>query len=195
MRWWLVWTALICFGAWWDNSISAVRWRLHRPVRRLERTVHIKPIIFQNTSVLWINALTDQIDLTLIDVSHDAVGETDIEKLQMRVYNDLNRTDLAEIYEVDYNIFRDGVWNYSFLQNDIHLSPFRRLKVFPSVNWTLGTGTCAWCFPRRGYFHKGWWVEPKVWRWPPWAVAWAIGIAIIYKKQYNTYTGREIRFK
>lgn len=194
MRWWFVWTAIICIGAWWDSTQSAVRWRVHRPVRRLERTVHIKPIVFQNTSVLWLNSLSDQIDLTLIDKSHDTIGETDIDKLQMCVYNDINRTDLAEIYEVDYALFRDGVWNYSFLQTDIHLSPFRRLQVFPKVNWALGTGDCAWCFPRRGYFYRGWWIEPQLWRYPPWAITWAIGIVIIHKHAVKrNYVGRTYR--
>jgi len=171
-----------------------MRWRVHRPVRKLEHTVHVKPIIFKNASVLWLNTLSDELDISLIDISHHAVGDVDIEKLQMRVYNDMNRTDLAEIYEVDYDIFQDGQWNYTFLQADIHLSPFRRLMVFPQVNWTFGNGWCDWCFPRRGYYYKGWWVEPRPGRWVRWVVVWFIGIGIQYFWRRKVVRGRQVRF-
>ena len=194
MRWWIFWTVLIVFAAWWDRQQSAQVWRVHRPVRKIERTVHIKPIVFENASVLWLNTLSDEIDLKLRDVSHGIIGSVDIEKLQMHVYNDRNRTDVAEIYEMDYSTFASGVWEYNFLQTDIHLSPFRRLFVFPTVNWTLGSGTCEWCFPRRGYFYKGWWVEPKTWRWTPWVIVWGMGLLIYRKCFVKVVRGRQVRF-
>lgn len=194
MRWWFFWSALLFIVAWWDRQSSNVRWRIHRPVQRLERTVEIKPIIFQNASILWMNALSDEIDLTLIDVSNPHIGTVDIERLEMRVYDDPQRTHVAEIYEVDYDMLEDGLWNYTFLQNDVHLSPFRRLFVFPKIDWNLGHGGCDWCFPRTGYYQNGWWVEPRAWRWAPWVSIWAIGLVTSHMK-CCTHKGRRVRVR
>lgn len=194
MRWWVFWTILFIIGGWWDYRYSALRWRIHRPVRKVERTVRIKPIVFRNASVMWINTLSDEINLDLVDVAPDSIGTTSVEKIQMHVYNDIHRTQLAEIYDVDYNVFEGEQRNYSFLQTDIHLSPFRRIIVYPRVEWDIGMGWCEWCFPRQGFYQNGWWVEPIPWRWAPWLVVWGTGIAASRTCGYRRGRSRRVRF-
>ena len=194
MRWWLLWSGLILLVIWWDGTHNSMRWRVHRPARKLEHTVRIKPIIFKNASVIWLNTLSDELDVSFVDISRHVIGDVDIDKLQIRVYNDINRTELAEVYEVDYNILQYGQWNFSFLQSDIHLSPFRQLVVFPQVNWTLGNGWCDWCFPRKGYYYNDWWIEPRPWRWVRWVVIWVIGMGLQYLNIRKKYKGRQVRF-
>lgn len=172
---------------WWDRQQSAVRWRIHRPMTRIERTLEFRPLRFQNASVLWVNTLSDEIDLSLVDATKPTMGETSIDSLQMLVYDDPNRTNVAEIYHINVDDIHSG--NATFLQNDVHLSPFRRLVVYPKLVWNLGMGACDWCFPRRGSYVNGWWVEPLPWRWVPWVFVWSIGMLL----SKRSHTGRRIR--
>lgn len=194
MRWWVIWTLVLILAAWWDHRSKACRWRVHRPVKKIERTVEIKPIRFRNASILWMNTLSDEVDLTLVDVSDPDMGDVDVQRLETRVYGDVDRTDLLEIYETAFDVSGDDMWNYTFLENDAHLSPFRRLVVYPKVTWTLGQGSCQWCFPRWGYFNRGWWVEPKPLRLSIWFTAWAAGIVAAWARATRS-KGRQLRFR
>ena len=190
MRWWVIWSLVIILVAWWEREKTARVWRIHRPVQRLERTHKVKPIIFSNASVLWLNAISKDVDMTLKDVSDPALGDVNIEKLEMRIYNDAGRSDLTEIYAVDFTDRGYDTWNYSMIQYDVHLSPFRRIAVIPHVSWTLGGGGCDWCFPRWGYFKRGWWIEPRPFSWAPWLILWAVGA---YRACKRSDTGRQRR--
>lgn len=193
MRWLLLWTALMLFYAWWDHKRVVCSWHVHRPMQRVERTVRFKPIRFNDTSIIWMNSVVDEIDLTLVQTAEDTLGDVAIDKLQMHIFNDANRTELGEITELDVDTFVSGTWNMTFLQGDVNLSPFRRLVVYPRVDWDLGGDACRWCGGRRGMIYGDKWMEVRPWWWGRWVLYWSIGVGVLIGRSRNRRYGRRKR--
>lgn len=192
MRWLLLWTALMALYAWWDHERAVCSWRVHGVTGRVERTVRLKPVRFNNTAVVWMNSVSDEIDLTVVQTLDDTAGDVSIGKMQMHIFNDAERQDLCEITELDADEILSGTWNTTFLQGDVNLSPFRRLLVWPRVDWDLGGDPCPWCPPRAGTFYGGKWIQVRAWWWGRWVLFWSAGAVFLLRKRRTK--GRRLRF-
>ena len=142
----------------WHQTFRPIQqWNVHSPSERLDREFQLSPIYFQNASVLWLDLIRDDVDIEI--ARNPGFESVEIDKMQMEVYEDGFRSKVAEIYDIDLSYVDDPITSiYNFEQEDVHLSPFRKLVVYPKMD--LHFGSTGWVpSERRGKFIDGVWQE------------------------------------
>ena len=90
-------------------------------------------------------------------VPNTTLGTVNVSNLHMQVFEDVNRTKLSEIYNIQWN-WEPAQNNLTFIQNDVHLSPYRRLVLHPNIQWELGSDAPV-VQQKYGRFIKNTWQE------------------------------------
>lgn len=158
------------FAFWWSIFVGVVWWHLNQPLRKWSvdrhriKTIKVKdsiqPIIFKNASIIWMNRWQDSVHLELARNVPSSLGPVFIDNAKMNVYENSFRDTVMEVYDVFFP--NQTIENASLtqFQNDIHLSPFRRLVVTPRMRWDLGTDEDI-TMERAGHFKDGFWIEGR----------------------------------
>ena len=130
-----------------QRNNSAQKWHVHPEVQSIRKHSKFEVFHFNDSHIAWQNVTSDALNFTLMSTIHPNLGTTFIRKLSMLVYEDDMRSRLSEIYEIHMEEDQDDDANdYSFVQRDIHLSPFRELVLLTGVDWNLGRGTEKYCW-------------------------------------------------
>ena len=128
------------------------------PVVKVKKT--IRPIAFKNASVIWVDMLTDAIHLELVKTTPDSLGEVSIETAKMSVFENNFRDTVIETYDIAIqNVSIESAY-LDLMQDDIHLSPFRRIEIMPNIDWSFGSSEVP-DFERSGHFKDGKWYEGR----------------------------------
>lgn len=157
------------FGFWWSlfvwriwfrirpNSLHI--WSVDRHTTTVVNVQHaFAPIAFANVSLLWLDSLTDQIQLDLVQTTKPSMGAVSVEQAIMNVYTNGVRDTEMERYPVSMPNTTLEQMHLTFLQQDSHYSPFRRLRIEPKIEWSLGGGDIVGQ-ERVGHFKDGRWYE------------------------------------
>lgn len=158
------------FALWWSVFVWGVWTHLRQPMhvwvvdRHVGHTVSVsrtlRPLFFANASVLWLDMLKDSVRLDLDIVDHVDIGKVGMASGKMLVFEDSFRDTVMEEYDLALTNVSLKEAHIDLMQDDIHLSPFRRVKITPSVEWTLG-GSDVTDMERVGYFKDGKWYEGR----------------------------------
>lgn len=158
------------FSLWWSIFVWGVWWHLRQPLhvwtvdRHQGETITvsetISPIEFANASVLWLDMLQDSVHLDLRKTPIGQIGTVGLENAKMFVFEDSFRDSVMESYEIEIGNVTVENAHLDLLQDDVHLSPFRRIEITPSVDWSLGS-TAVPDFERSGHFKDGKWYEGR----------------------------------
>ena len=158
------------FAFWWSIFVGCVWWHLNQPLQRWTVDRHqtktvslsatLRPIIFGNTSVIWLDMWTDRVDLDLERNISVNAGTVSIKSMQINVYENSFRDKVMEMYPVTVPDVPIEDVHLEFEQDDIHLSPFRRLVVTPRMQWDLGSDE-DYTMERAGHFKDGFWIEGR----------------------------------
>jgi hypothetical protein len=129
---------------------------LDKTNKKTTRTLKIEPIKFKDASIEWVDLTNDIMSVEMESDTH--FGRTNLTNVYMQVFEDINRTKISEVYNIiwNWNILTN---NFSFVQNDVHLSPYRRLVVYPQIAWDLGTSTTDITQQKFGRYVKNTWQE------------------------------------
>lgn len=130
----LWWTIFICI-AFQQMSKPHRTWQLAKTKKQSKITLKTSPVYFKNASIEWIDMINDYVSIQVI--TNTTMGKVNISNLHMQVFEDINRTTLSEIYNIPWT-WVPQQHNLTFIQNDVHLSPYRRLVLHPKIHWTLG---------------------------------------------------------
>jgi hypothetical protein len=153
------WWSVFVFGVWSRLNQPVHRWTVdrHKPdVIRIKQT--LRPFRFRNVSVIWVDMLTDAVHLELERVL-DA-GTVSIGTATMMAFSDSFRDTVVETYPIQ---LQNTSVEHAFLdivQDDVHLSPFRRIVIRPAMNWTLGSDDVP-TSERPGRFKDNRWIEGR----------------------------------
>jgi hypothetical protein len=155
------WWSVFVVGIWFHLNEPLHVWTIDRhPTKIVRISKTIRPIEFKNASVLWIDMLTDSIQLNLQRTVSNNLGHVGIKHAEMQVFENDFGDNIMEVYSL-------GVTNVSLEDSqieikgdDIHLSPFRRIFIFPSIDWTVGSSEVP-DFERAGHFKDGKWYEGR----------------------------------
>ena len=132
------WTVFVC-AVWHETYKPKRRWYLHTTPQRIHKSIQIRPLKFKHTNLTWISILEDKIDLNLSVSVPKALATPSVASMSMDVFECENCTKVSEVYDIPFNAsapIENSTW--SFFQNDVHLSPFRRLNVVPVLDWMVG---------------------------------------------------------
>lgn len=121
-------------------------------------TQTLTPIVFANASVMWLDMLSDTVHLDLQKSTN--IGKVSIDSAEMLVYEDGFRDKVMEKYNVMLSNVTIEQAHLDLLQDDVHLSPFRSIQVFPRIDWSLGNEDVP-NFERIGHFKDGKWYEGR----------------------------------
>ena len=155
----------IFFLTWWTIFICIVHqqlakphrsWHLAKTTNQQTKTLQTTPIFFKNASVQWLDMTNDAVALDI--GQHSIFGTSNITNAHMQVFEDQNRTALSEIYNIVWK-WTKHTHTFSFVQNDVHLSPYRRIVLHPNVDWDIGTSQPAVTQLKFGRFIKNTWQE------------------------------------
>ena len=158
------------FAFWWSIFVWGVWSHLRQPMhvwtvdRHSSKTVSVstvvRPIEFVNASVIWLDMLTDSVHLGLRKTKVANAGQVGIDVANMFVYEDSFRDNVMEQYQVGLSNITIENAHIDLLQDDVHLSPFRRLSITPKLDWHLGSSEIP-DSERLGYFKDGKWYEGR----------------------------------
>tara|TARA_B110000008_G_scaffold115509_1_gene118262 strand:+ start:18748 stop:19365 length:618 start_codon:yes stop_codon:yes gene_type:complete len=158
------------FSFWWSIFVLGIWWHLRQPLHvwtvdrhqgeTIKVTKVLRPIEFTNASVLWLNALSDIVHLDLKKTTDAKMGEVSIATANMLVFEDSFRDTVMERYPVNITDVAIEDAHLDITQDDIHLSPFRRIQITPKIHWTLGSSDVP-DFERSGHFKDGKWFEGR----------------------------------
>lgn len=158
------------FAFWWSVFVIGIWSHLHQPLHvwtvdrhatsivKVKKT--IKPIVFKNASVKWADMLTDAIHLELKKTTPDSLGDVSIKTAKMSVFEDSFRDRVIETYDIAIQHGSIESAYLDLLQDDIHLSPFRRIEIMPTIDWSFGSSEEP-DFDRAGHFKDGKWYEGR----------------------------------
>jgi len=156
------------FAFWWSIFVIGIWNHLRKPLhvwtvdQHSKSVVKVKktlsPIAFQNASVLWVDLDTDVVHLDLVHTSLETLGNVSIDSAKMSVFQDGFRDHVCEIYDIAIQTTSVESAHFDLLQSDIHLSPFRRIEIFPKIDWSFGNDDIPE-FDRSGHFKDGKWYE------------------------------------
>lgn len=153
------WWSVFVIGIWRHVKQPLHVWTVDRhttPIVKVKKT--IQPIAFKNASVLWADMVTDNIHLELMKTTPNSLGHINIESATMSVFEDSFRDKVIERYDIAIqNVSVESAY-LDLLQDDIHLSPFRRIEIVPSIDWSFGSDKVP-NFERSGHFKDGKWYE------------------------------------
>lgn len=155
------------FSFWWSVFVWGVWWHLRQPLhvwtvdRHDGKTVTVSqtltPLEFSNASIIWLDMLKDSVHLELRPTMDAKVG---IVEANMLVYEDGFRDTVMEKYEIVLSNVTIEDAHLDLLQDDVHLSPFRRIEIVPGIDWEVGSSDIP-DFERPGYFKDGKWYEGR----------------------------------
>ncbi len=146
---------------WWHLNQPLHRWTVDRhQTKTVSLSVTLRPIIFGNTSVIWLDRNTDRVYLDLKRNISENAGAVSIKSMQMNVYETSFRDSVMEMYPLAAPAVPIEDVHLEFEQDDIHLSPFRRLVVTPRMEWDLGSDEDV-TMERAGHFKDGYWMEGR----------------------------------
>ena len=158
------------FGFWWSIFVSGIWWHLRQPLhvwkvdrhktKRIDTTITIKPIEFVNASVLWIDMLSDSVHLNLNRTYDTDIMDINISNAKMQVFETSFRDTMMEVYDIGLPSSDIEKLHIDLVQDDVHLSPFRRIVIEPAVNWYLGSDEDVDLY-RAGHFKDGKWYEGR----------------------------------
>lgn len=187
------WTVFVCV-VWHETYKPKRRWYLHTTPQHIQKSIQLQPLTFQNTNVTWVSILEDKIDLNLGVSVSTALATLSVASMSMDVFECDNCTKVSEVYDIPFDAsvpIENSTW--SFFQNDVHLSPFRRLNVVPAMAWTVGSSEGHVSKHRPGKFKNDIWEEGQdiTISIGLTFLAWGIGLAflIIMRKR----SGRNVR--
>jgi hypothetical protein len=115
---------------------------------------------FANASVIWLDMLQDSVHLDLRKTVDADVGAVHIDEAHMYVFEDSFRDTVMEKYQVSITNVDIEEAHLDLMQDDVHLSPFRRIEIIPKMTWSLGSEYRT-DFERLGYFKNGKWYEGR----------------------------------
>lgn len=146
---------------WWHLNQPLHRWTVDRhQTKTVSLSVTLRPIIFGNTSVIWLDRNTDRVYLDLKRNISENAGAVSIKSMQMNVYETSFRDSVMEMYPLAAPAVPIEDVHLEFEQDEIHLSPFRRLVVTPRMEWDLGSDEDV-TMERAGHFKDGYWMEGR----------------------------------
>jgi hypothetical protein len=158
------------FSLWWSIFVWGIWSHLRQPMhmwtvdRHDTKTVSVSqtlsPLEFANASVIWLDMLKDSVHLDLRKTSDARMGDVHIDEVHMYVYEDSFRDTVTEQYQVQTSNVTIEQAHIDLLQDDMHLSPFRRIEIIPKMTWSLGSEEFP-DFERLGYFKNGKWYEGR----------------------------------
>lgn len=158
------------FSLWWSVFVWGVWSHLNQPLhmwtvdRHDGETVTVSktftPIVFANASVLWLDMLKDSVHLDLQKTTDPDIGTVEIKSASMFVYDNGFRDSVVERYDIILTNVTLEDAHLDLMQDDVHLSPFRRIEVVPEMKWSLGSSDVP-DFERFGYFKNGKWYEGR----------------------------------
>lgn len=158
------------FSLWWSIFVWGIWSHLRQPMhmwtvdRHDTKTVSVSqtlsPLEFANASVIWLDMLEDSVHLDLRKTSDARMGDVHIDEVHMYVYEDSFRDTVTEQYQVQTSNVTIEQAHIDLLQDDVHLSPFRRIEIIPKMTWSLGSEDVP-DFERLGYFKNGKWYEGR----------------------------------
>ena len=158
------------FSLWWSVFVWGVWSHLRQPLhvwtvdRHDTKTVSVSqtlsPLEFANASVIWLDMLKDSVHLDLRKTVDADVGAVHIDEAHMYVFEDSFRDTVMEKYQVAITNVDIEEAHLDMMQDDVHLSPFRRIEIIPKMTWSLGSEEGA-DFERLGYFKNGKWYEGR----------------------------------
>jgi len=158
------------FSFWWSIFVLGIWRHLRQPLhvwtvdRHQSETIKVtkvlRPIEFANASVLWLDSFRDRVHLDLKRTTDAKKGDISIAAADMLVFEDSFRDTVMERYPVNVTdvVIEDA--HLDITQDDIHLSPFRRIEIKPKIHWVLGS-TDVPDFERSGRFKDGKWYEGR----------------------------------
>ena len=153
------WWSIFVWGVWSHLSQPMHVWTVDRhDTKTVSVTQTLTPIVFANASVMWLDMLSDTVHLDL-QKSND-IGTVSIDSAEMLVYEDGFRDKVMEKYQVMLGNVTIGQAHLDLLQDDVHLSPFRSIRIFPKIEWSLGNEGVP-DFERVGHFKDGKWYEGR----------------------------------
>ena len=188
------WTVFVC-TIWHETYKPKRRWYLHATPQHIKKVVQVRPIEFENTSILWVSILEDRVSMDLRTTILPALGKTSISSLSMDVFECDNCTKVSEVYDIPFDAFapvENTTW--SFFQNDVHLSPFRRINIMPSIDWSVGTSDGHVSKNRPGKFMNDIWEEGQdiTISIGLTCLAWGMGLTFLIVTRKRQ--GRDVRF-
>ena len=158
------------FSLWWSIFVWGIWSHLRQPMhmwtvdRHDTKTVSVSqtlsPLEFANASVTWLDMLKASVHLDLRKTSDARMGDVHIDEVHMYVYEDSFRDTVTEQYQVQTSNVTIEQAHIDLLQDDVHLSPFRRIEIIPKMTWSLGSEDVP-DFERLGYFKNGKWYEGR----------------------------------
>lgn len=157
------------FSFWWSIFVCGIWWHLRQPLhvwkvdRHETKTIvfkkKISPLYLKNASIIKINSLQDKVELDLAtNFSH--FGNVSIFYAKMNVYENGFRDKKMEVYNINISGNTIESAYLDLLQDDIHLSPFRRIEIMPAIDWSFGSSEVP-DFERAGHFKDGKWYEGR----------------------------------
>jgi hypothetical protein len=153
------WTIFICI-AWRQTYKPVHRWRVHKNNKRISKKIILQPIQFRSVNILWINPISDKISIDIVQTTSPEMGEVRIKHMEMEVFETPSRENVSEIYSMPFE--HDRAMEYThigIIQDDVHLSPFRRLKIYPEIIWSFGNVKKGVGHERQGKFIGSVWQE------------------------------------
>ena len=134
------------FSLWWSVFVWGIWSHLRQPLhvwtvdrhdsKTVSVTQSIRPIEFANASVLWLDMLKDSVHLDLRKT--EELGTVVLDGAEMLVFEDSFRDTVMERYDIILTNVSIESAHLDLLQDDVHYSPFRRIKIFPKIDWNLG---------------------------------------------------------
>jgi hypothetical protein len=156
------------FAFWWSVFVICIWTHIRQPLhvwtvdRHSTQIVQVKktiqPIAFKNVSVIWTDMVTDAIHLELVQTISNTIGVVSIMSAKMSVFEDSFRDKVIETYDIAIQNVSVKSAYLDLLQDDIHLSPFRRIEIVPNIEWSFGSDKIP-DFERSGHFKDGKWYE------------------------------------
>lgn len=188
------------FAFWWSIFVWGVWSHLRQPMhvwtvdrheaKTVSVTATLRPIEFANVSVLWLDRLKDSVHLELRQTLAASAGDVGIDNAHMFVFEDSFRDTVMETYPIAFANVSIEDAHLDLLQDDIHLSPFRRIQIQPKMTWALGSADVP-DLERVGYFKDGKWYEGS----DPTQIgfgalcAWCIGVIFLVVMRRRSSTG------
>ena len=156
----LFWWTIFILIAWHQTYKPVKRWRLYRKSNRITKKISLKPVQFESVNVLWLNKISDKVKINIEQTTSPEMGDVFIKKMEMQVFDSESRQNISEVYNIPFEHDRTIEYTHiELLQNDVHLSPYRRLKLYSDINWQFGKNKHRVSHGREGKFIGSVWQE------------------------------------
>ena len=156
----LFWWTIFILIAWHQTYKPVERWRVYTKNKRISSKIVLKPIVFDSASIMWINKISDKMKIDIEQTTSPEMGDVYVKKIEMQVYESDKRENISEVYNVPFEHGRTIEYTHiEMLQNDVHLSPYRKLKVYPMIDWQFNMGSKKVSHSRGGQFIGSIWQE------------------------------------